>query len=303
MTVATALDCRKQNEIMEITARLLSALQQISILPRRMKLDTPGVAATVPMLRGVWGAALRDLDPLAYSAVFETPQELGEPRPNGYVLRPALPDPEFAPAVEWILIGDAIQFDEVLRRAWDIASGMGLGPRRQRFHIRAVRPLGPDDQAPGDSRPWPLSQATWPWPKVDRPCRLSFPAPLRILRHKALIETPTLTDLVVAAGRRVRGYLPADRCAEWDALTRELVDVSRSVPAGGWHGERLDFQRYSGRQQAEVEQRGVSGSLELPQGPGPLWPLLAAAQWLHIGKGTVMGLGQLRVEPMHEGQP
>jgi len=55
--------------------------------------------------------------------------------------------------------------------------------------------------------------------------------------------------------------------------------------------------RYSGSQKAEVELRGVAGSLALPVGPGPLSPLLAAAAWIHIGKGTVMGLGQLNITP------
>ena len=35
--------------------------------------------------------------------------------------------------------------------------------------------------------------------------------------------------------------------------------------------------RYSGRQKTELEMRGVSGYLDLPDGPVPLWPLLAAA--------------------------
>ncbi len=42
---------------------------------------------------------------------------------------------------------------------------------------------------------------------------------------------------------------------------------------------------------------GVTGELELPAGPGPLADLLAAAQWLHVGKGTVMGLGRIDVAP------
>ncbi len=37
--------------------------------------------------------------------------------------------------------------------------------------------------------------------------------------------------------------------------------------------------------------RGVTGTLELPKGVGVLWPILAAGAWVHIGKGTVFGLG------------
>ena len=42
---------------------------------------------------------------------------------------------------------------------------------------------------------------------------------------------------------------------------------------------------------------GVAGELDLPTGPGPLVDLLAAAVWLHIGKSTVMGMGQMEVVP------
>jgi len=82
-----------------------------------------GVQATVPMLRGVWGAALHDLDGEAYRTVFRR-RRRGCEAPALYVLRPAPPDPAFAPAVEWISIGTALQFDRVLERA-----GMSLPER------------------------------------------------------------------------------------------------------------------------------------------------------------------------------
>ena len=44
--------------------------------------------------------------------------------------------------------------------------------------------------------------------------------------------------------------------------------------------DRLYLVRYSGRPKRELEICGVSEYLELPEGPGPLWPLLAAAQSL-----------------------
>ncbi len=124
-----------------------------------------------------------------------------------------------------------------------------------------------------------------------------FPAPLRILRQDRLVREPTLTDLVVAACRRFRSFLPTETLADWDQVTQQAVAVSHEIPQGRWVGDRLDLLRYSARQREELQINGVSGWLDLPAGPGPLWPLLAAAQWLHIGKSTVIGLGQLRIEP------
>jgi hypothetical protein len=349
----------------ELADRILCALSAISVLPRRILLETPGIAATVPMLRGVWGAALHDLDPDVYAVVFSPNDELGAgpngrshqtrlttqraakspeptPKPGGgagrqpavaasgtavaaYILRPAPPDPEFAPAMDWILIGDAVQHDAMLCRAWDIASGMGLGPQRRRFHLRQTPGLGPDGRITQQAAPWSLDEAQWPFaeePKVakrstvrgavtDRnihptirtrldlaarqPCRLIFPVPLRLMVRKHLIEMPTLADIVVAACRRVKAYLPAEQQADWEPVSRAALDTARHTPAVAWQGQRLDLHRYSGRQKRELELRGVTGCLDLPEGPGQLWPLLAAARWLHLGKGTVMGMGQMEV--------
>jgi hypothetical protein len=73
--------------------------------------------------------------------------------------------------------------------------------------------------------------------------------------------------------------------------------LARGRPADAWQGRRLDLLRWSARQQAEIDLYGVTGVLDLPEGPGVLWPLLAAACWLHLGKGTTLGLGELQVLP------
>ena len=36
-----------------------------------------------------------------------------------------------------------------------------------------------------------------------------------------------------------------------------------------------------------------AGEMILPQGPGPLADLLLAADWLHVGKSIVQGMGML----------
>ncbi|MEW6741235.1 MAG: CRISPR system precrRNA processing endoribonuclease RAMP protein Cas6 [Planctomycetota bacterium] len=304
-----------------LAKRLQSALRDVVVLPFRMQLETPGVRATVPMLRGVWGAALHDLDADVYREVFAPCPTAHAPAETlagsvamvdggtqgdstcirravpGYVMRPAPPDPDFAPALEWILIGEAVRHEHLLRRAWDIASGMGLGPERIRFHMRRVVGLAPSGSVWLHPNPWTLDQCVWPLATPDSPCRFRFSAPLRLLRRESLITGPTLSDLVVAACRRARAFLPAERLDEWADLAREALALSRTIPARPWQGRRLDLHRYSARQCAELDLRGISGALELTEGPGELWPLIVASQWLHIGKGTVMGLGCLQIEP------
>jgi hypothetical protein len=282
----------------ELAEALRSALGGVVVCPRRLSLETPGVRATVPMVRGVWGAALRGLDMSAYKAVFEG---LGpsSARTPGYVLRSAAVDASDAPAVEWLLYGGALAYDAVLLRAWDVASGMGLGPRRVRFGLRGVCPLGPGGERLAPSRgglAWGLDQAAGAWGDAGgaMPCRLRFRVPLRLMRGGRLNERPSLADVVVGLLRRLAalgGRVPG-------ALQEACLACAGATTTGVWEGERLDLVRYSGRQRREVELRGVAGHLDLPRGAGPLWPLLSAGLWMHLGKGTAVGMGQLALEPL-----
>ncbi len=279
-------------------AGLGALLSQIVVRPRRILLDTPGVEATVPMLRGVWGAALHGLDADAWQTVFEGSGG-GAMRTPSYILRPAPPDPAIAPAVEWISFGPALAYDVVLRRAWDVASGMGLGPDRRRFYLKTMVRLRPnqDPSANDDTAPdWTLDHAAVSPPVVaDEPCELVFDAPLRLIRGGQLVTEPSLPDIVLGGLRRLRALLPRDAQADLRQLWNPVLQIAGRLSARRWRGGRLDLVRWSARQQAELELRGVAGAIELPAGAGPLLPLLIALQWVHIGKGTVIGLGQLHV--------
>ena len=273
---------------------LRDALGGLTVRAWRLHLDTPGVFATVPMLRGVWGAALRSRDSGLYEALFEG----GPTQTPRYVLRPAPIAARPAPALDFLLFGPPDEeADRAVWAAWDDALATGLGPERRPARLTEVRPLAwdgtplaPSRRQPG-FRPYPLP---WPGDDPDAPCRLSFGEPLRLLRDGRLIVRPSLPDLGLAALRRVQALAGAAADAAW-ASRAAWLDLARSHPAGPWEGRPLDLVRYSGRQKREVELHGVAGELPLPSGPGPLADLLSAAAWLHLGKGTIVGLGQLTV--------
>lgn len=280
---------------------LLAFTERVIVLPRRLSLTTPGVRATAPMIRGVWGAALRGMDRMAYDAVFASGE--GEDKGPSYIIRPAPPDPADAPALDWILIGKAAEHDQVLLDAWRRAAEMGLGKKRRPFTLRSIRRIEPDGMpggSDGDGAGWPLGRAQWPieGDPATAPCRLVFPAPLRILRRKRFVENPTLKDIVVAAARRVEQALPTPLDGVFREFRPLLLELAENTPAGGWRGGRLDLVRYSASQEKELVLHGVSGWLDLPSGPGQLWPVICAAQWIHAGKGAVIGMGQLRIESL-----
>ncbi len=275
---------------------LRRALAGLTVRAWRLHLDTGPVRATVPLLRGVWGRALHDRHPDTYRRLFDG----GPTSTPRYLLRPADPEVRPAPAVEFVLFGTPDPRDDTAAwDAWEEAGRAGLGPDREPFALTAVRPLawdgtalGPDRKQPGFGL-WPL-----PWPAGDpaAPCRLLFPAPLRLIRAASLITRPAPADLALAALRRVAALTPGGGTV-WGER-HAWLEAARAVPAGPWRGGPLDLVRYSARQQADLELHGVAGNLDLPAGPGPLADLLAAAHWFHLGKSTVMGLGRLRTVPL-----
>lgn len=289
---------------MDLKNRLLNLLDRIRITPHRVLLDTGHVRASVPMLRGVWGRALRHLDGNAYAQVFEgrgTTNRYGVGQTPLYIIRPSPADPDLAPAMDWILIGQAERFDDILLRAWDVASGMGLGADRIPFSVRQVSWLDSRSVMTSGKQSWSLRESAEAMhaerPNAN-PIELRFDVPLRLLRRGELITRPTFTDLAVALTRRLLILGDGEMRIDDHGLTNEVSIVAARIPASPWHGQRSDFVRWSATQQREVDLRGVTGAIKLPDGAGDLWPLLAAGIWIHAGKGTVFGLGQMQTMPV-----
>lgn len=281
----------------DVVTRLAKLLDEIEILPRRMWLTRSETGLTVPLLRGVWGAALHGLDRRAYQEVFR--DDSGQ---RGYLIRPW---PTDEPVIEFVLLGDGLEHDQSLMRAWDVAAGMGYGPRREQVFIERARRVEPDGSAGCDAwagaEGWRLCQA--PWPLGGNPertaARLRFDAPLRLMRDGELIRQPSFADIVVASLRRLSRYIPESMSGDMASLRKECVSIAKETRSGAWQGTNLHLRRYSGSQKVDLELRGVAGELDLPQGPGPLWPLILAASWLHIGKSTIVGLGRCLIEAAH----
>ena len=283
----------------QVASHIGALLGQVKIKAWRLLLETPNVRASSAILRGVWGRALRLIDERAYQDVFLGSGTAHRRLPQ-YILRPAPLDLATAPAVEWIILNIAPHLESVLWRAWDVACGMGLGSRRDPFRIKESLPIAPDGSIlPEASDPWLLSNATWPLPGDPSlsSCRLHFPVPLRLMRDGVLIGAPSLADIVASGLRRVAGFAGMSRGEKYRDLSRALQRESAHIKASPWSGERCDLVRWSGAQQREIELYGVTGGLTLPGGPGLIWPLLAAMQWMHVGKGTVFGMGELQIEP------
>jgi len=270
-------------------------LSTVKVSAFRLLLRTPDVFASTPMIRGVWGRAIMNLDHGLYDRVFLGKIANGQSLPR-YIIRPAPFDPNMAPALDWILFSVKRSDEQLLWRAWDIACGMGLGKYRKPFAIEDRMVLSPNNECQNGS--WTLADANWPLigDPASTPCVLRADVPMRLIKRGQLIKSPDFTDLMVASIRRISGLAGLNRGDQYASLVRTLKQESQEVIADNWVGERCNLVRWSASQQKEVELFGVAGSIALPQGPGHLWPLLSASQWIHLGKGTVYGMGELLIE-------
>jgi len=281
-----------------LTEQIQLIMSKVQVSAWRLQLHTPLVHATTPMIRGVWGHALRQIDRSLYDLAFAGVNNTGQNLPR-YILRPAPPDPLTAPALDWILFGINQSHEPALWRAWDKACAMGLGPDRVPFQIWKRRLLAPDN-LPTAARAWSLPEVTWPLPDdpASTPCVLKCEVPVRLIKRKQLIAAPTFVDLITGAVRRIAALAGLPRSEAYADIMRAAKSVARRTLAEPWVGEDCQVVRWSAAQQKEVKLYGVTGAMALPNGPGSFWPLLAAAQWTHIGKGTVFGMGELRIYPL-----
>lgn len=298
-----------ENQIRQWLAPIrLSSLQLELRLPVRIDFQ-------IPTLRGVWGSALRRLDSMVYHTVFEGtgPANMMVPQ---YIIRQSrvnepfqIKDEYLYAYIDFLTWGIDSEQRFLTLRAWDIASGMGLGKTRKPFTVLKILNNFCDCYQKGEyeaiDESIPLT-ALLPeeTEESELPCEVKFEIPLRLIRGKHFVNKPdpcTLADAILSRLAIIRC-----QCAnEWHgtdkvvrpadirpAFFQEFLEYVETIPYVPWQGERYTMRRYSGRQNSDIDLDGMVGSLQFPQGTKALWLLLKLAEQLHLGKTTTLGLGR-----------
>jgi hypothetical protein len=193
--------------------------------------------------------------------------------PNPFVLAPAWDGGRLVPeggeaGLRLTLIGRAVEHAGFAKQALVEAGLRGLGPDRGVLDLASVEKVTPPLSRGGRER-----------------ARLALgPAALR----PGHLLLPLLRRVSTLAERHGPAPLELDFRAQ-----KERAEVAEfEENAVRW----AEWARYSGRQRALLQMGGLLGLLSLPlAGIEPLWPFLALAPWVHVGKGTTMGLGAMRV--------
>ena len=290
-------------EIPQWYSNLLEWLAPIQIHTRRLIFDFyPSKYVpedvSISVIRGVWGNSLRSVSEELYQAVFEglggktNRQPLYIVRDDMNVAGRSFRLGKTEMSVQWSTINVPDFINAALLRAWDLAGQNGLGKERLPFRVAQIETLSHELLDPD-------------FTGAFRPCHIVFPIPLRLIQRGQLLTRPSVMDLVQAILNRL-GFLraiavadepfelqlPANPRALWPDFVDEILDFAKTVEVTDWQGLPNNFSRYSGRQKRVVRMKSISGMLGFPQGVSLLAPLFAAASTVHIGKGSVFGMGR-----------
>ena len=129
-----------------------------------------------------------------------------------------------------------------------------------------------------------------------RRARVRFTTPLRIVKDGTPVRALQFHHLHKTLSWRLRALLRR-HCDRPDADFREWVAPSYDVETVSTALAPAERSRYSASQERAYTLEGVTGTATFAGDLAPFRPFLAAGEWLHVGKGYVMGLGRYHVEP------
>jgi len=285
--------------------------------------------------RGILGPALKRIDEgllpgvstgeiergTLYRTFFESPpppdatkMRLYARAPHPYVVdapgRPGFErlEPGASERIGLTLVGRAATAAEAVLAGFDFAArvgiGRGLGRERERGRARLVearavwRGDAPDtpafDAAKGFRAVAPAVPALPPCPArlrviIATPLRLQHQG--RLLGPRDFAPGPLVSNLV----RRV-SMLSTFFAADHETDFRALKHLWDGLLARDRMLAPADLTRWSGHSKQELAMGGIIGSFVLDmRGREPLFPYLWLGQWVHAGKGAVMGLGAIRL--------
>jgi hypothetical protein len=264
----------------------------------------------------------------AYPYVFETAPPPGaeklrglEQIPRPYVLEP----PEsgacqsYRPGERFdfrlVLVGCSLDYLPYFLFTFRELGRTGLGADRGRFSVQEVHAEGPagsrriyaaaenvlhdgGDRITAADLAVPPAVAAAGTP--PRALALHFQTPARIRTDGALRAELTFQDVVRALLRRLSSLCYFHCGCELQVDFKGLIEGACRFRTVRSELRWEEQDRYSGRQQQRIEMGGVLGRVVFEAVETEMWrpylPLLAAGEWVHVGKGTVMGLGKYRVE-------
>lgn len=231
-----------------------------------------------------------------------------------------------------VLIGRAIEWLPYFVFTFEELGRVGVGSGRRRYRLAEVlslkstsvttvfsgntrRFLGPGQRGTFEElwQPDPLLQAVTveflTYARVLSKGRLGASLDFPLL-FGALLRRSALLMYAHCGGGTVR--LPVERSIDAEAILRYFYDrtnqepgarsvireafgVAEQVIVADHRLQWQDWERYSGRQDAHMKLGGMMGTVSYAGPVGAFLPYLHLGEYIHVGKNTAFGLGQMAV--------
>jgi hypothetical protein len=252
-----------------------------------------------------------------YPAFFETPTATGKQEikrmrdiPHPLVIEPPLKHPgAYTPGdrfcFEVVLVGKAVSAVPYLVFAVNEMAGTGLGVNRAPFRLLAVsdrngQPVydAESGRLLGSGQVVTVEKLVAAAP-AGSSVRLVFETPLRLKSGGSLMARQLdVNEFLKHVSRRLWALTTRyEDVAPSEVDFRPLLDNGATPHVAASSLEWKDLSRYSNRQKSKLKMGGMMGEVTFCGDMEAWWPLFVAISEVHAGKGAIMGLGRIRVEP------
>ncbi len=247
-----------------------------------------------------------------YTYLFETQPPLNSEKmrkynaaPHPFVLQfPTIDtDDEIDYRLDVVLFGHGQRYLPYIVHALLKAGQDGIGGQRQVFNLLKIDEINMKGSLTtiyqaGELAAQALAENPTT-PEMPKQLEIIFHTPVRIKQDGKNV-TPrefTFAAFFNTLLRRISmiSYFHTDTPLEIDfaAITQTAKSVDWQTKQLEWY----DWTRYSSRQETEMNMGGVIGRVSLAmQGLEEFWPYLWLGQWMHVGKGTSMGMGAYTIQ-------
>jgi len=187
------------------------------------------------------------------------------------------------------LVGDFAHSQQmVIQMAWQRALGVGLGRQES------------TGQAQSQLLSFELCDQPTPNWQANSKLKIQFLSHVRIQHHGQILTVENF-DPVIFCRSVVRRYLTlleaySDLNLAASAV-KSLYDDVNNV-RGKYCVDQVRWSRWSNRQKQKMQMDGLLGQVTLHQVSNQLADILYLGQWLHVGKGSIFGLGQYVLQHM-----
>ncbi|MEO0114292.1 MAG: CRISPR system precrRNA processing endoribonuclease RAMP protein Cas6 [candidate division WOR-3 bacterium] len=289
------------------------------------KLNLPSYKGSV--LRGAFGYAFRKTccpfpnrdckecllkSKCVYAYVFETPRPEGsavmrkyETIPHPFIIEPPLDtktdyEPNDLLSFNLILLGKAIDFLPYFIYAFEAMAEKGLGKGRGKLAVQSVN-QGHKIIYDGASKTLKstVQEKELKTQKSRKPINqigLRFLTPLRIIYQDRLAQSLDFHIIIRNLLRRIGllSYFHSEKPFEIDY--QGLIQQALSIKTKTADLKRLEWARYSSRQERLIKMAGLIGEAIYQGNLTPFIPYLKIGEKVHIGKGTVFGFGKYELQ-------